>query len=327
VPQCGAVPAAKLQHNIIIGNNRQQQQSTMTIPQDVLTPINIEVTSGGVDSTELLELGSSQQQDDADSQHRQASIIVEDPLPRNYSHLLEIHESDSEAVRKWKSSPWAVGLARATWQEELSKADDDNLSSSGHLRISGLVCGSCLKMERLGHMSILWKTSPKDDTKPQIRLMAGPFWFVTVFVTIPVIVAISLFIFLRYIHGCFPIYVSVLWGVSLALCLLSLVRASTMDPGIPHRYHESPHEGWIWNDQAKSYRSPTAKYVTSCAVVVEGYDHVCPWVGTAIGANNMRWFRRFVWMVGICLITDVVLILLVFQGGVITMTETCAGLV
>jgi hypothetical protein len=306
----------------------------MTILQDVPPPVNIELTADGGESTELLELGYSHQQDDGDHPERQAPLeghadaIVEDPLPRT-SQSLVIHENDSDAVRKWKSSPWAVGLARATWQEELlAKEDDESLSnnSGGHLRISGLVCGSCLKMERLGNMTILWKTYPKDDTKPRIRLMAGPFWFVTIFVTIPVVSGISFFIFFRYVLGCFPVYITILWGVALALCLLSLVRASTMDPGIPFRYHESPQEGWIWNDQAKSYRSPTAKYVTACAVLVEGYDHVCPWVGTAIGANNMLWFRRFVWMIGICLIMDVVLIFLVFHEGVITSPETCAGL-
>ena len=27
-------------------------------------------------------------------------------------------------------------------------------------------------------------------------------------------------------------------------------------------------------------------------VLIEGYDHLCPWSGTVIGKKNMVWFRR-----------------------------------
>ena len=37
-----------------------------------------------------------------------------------------------------------------------------------------------------------------------------------------------------------------------------------------------------------------AIYCRDCGVVVRGYDHLCPWTGTAIGERNLRCFYTFV---------------------------------
>ncbi|CAB9513651.1 expressed unknown protein [Seminavis robusta] len=298
------------------------RQNEDFIHEDAVPPnVELQKPEGSASELELITTGKEEH----DVEEQAAAAVVEDPPPRRRSSQfssVSVHEGDSDSVRQWKSSPFAVGLVPRTWQEEMDPGREDK--SSIPLRISGLVCGTFLKRERLGHNTILWKTN--DGDKPRIRLMTGPFWFVTAFVTIPIISAISFVLFFQYIAGCFPVWVSIIWGVCLATCLFSLVRAATMDPGIQYRYLESPQDGWIWNDQAKTYRSPTAKYVSTCAVVVEGYDHVCPWVGTAIGANNMRWFRRFVWMVGICFVLDAILIMMYAHGGISTVTVGCSGL-
>ena len=47
-----------------------------------------------------------------------------------------------------------------------------------------------------------------------------------------------------------------------------------------------------------------------CGVVVEDYDHTCPWTGTAIGKGNIKWFYLFTGgllpLIGLCVICNVV---------------------
>ena len=43
-------------------------------------------------------------------------------------------------------------------------------------------------------------------------------------------------------------------------------------------------------------------------VIIEEFDHTCPWTGTAIGKKNMGSFQWFIGMVFICLIMDIFLL-------------------
>ena len=45
---------------------------------------------------------------------------------------------------------------------------------------------------------------------------------------------------------------------------------------------------WAYCDRTKTWRPTTAKYADDCNVLVDKYDHTCPWTGTAIGGNNMK---------------------------------------
>mmetsp|Transcript_21876 Transcript_21876/g.62345 ORF Transcript_21876/g.62345 Transcript_21876/m.62345 type:complete len:187 (-) Transcript_21876:277-837(-) len=80
---------------------------------------------------------------------------------------------------------------------------------------------------------------------------------------------------------------------------------------VMYRYDERPEgeegQDWRWNDQAQTYRPKEARYDPECGVVVEGFDHTCPWTGTAIGSRNMFWFRIFTGMVPICIAWSIVL--------------------
>jgi hypothetical protein len=48
-----------------------------------------------------------------------------------------------------------------------------------------------------------------------------------------------------------------------------------------------------YDDRTKSWRPISARYAEDCGVLIEGYDHTCPWTGTAIGAGNLKYFYMF----------------------------------
>jgi DHHC palmitoyltransferase len=49
---------------------------------------------------------------------------------------------------------------------------------------------------------------------------------------------------------------------------------------------EAGHGGWFWNEQVGSYRPPGALYCRECGVLIQDYDHLCPWTGTGIGRDK-----------------------------------------
>lgn len=57
---------------------------------------------------------------------------------------------------------------------------------------------------------------------------------------------------------------------------------------------EAGQGGWFWNEQVGSFRPPGALYCRECGVLVQDYDHLCPWTGTSIGRDNMWAFKSFV---------------------------------
>jgi hypothetical protein len=48
---------------------------------------------------------------------------------------------------------------------------------------------------------------------------------------------------------------------------------------------EAGEGGWFWNEQVGSYRPPGALYCRECGVLIQDYDHLCPWTGTGIGGR------------------------------------------
>lgn len=84
-----------------------------------------------------------------------------------------------------------------------------------------------------------------------------------------------------------PVVVAVL---SLLFCV------SCRDPGLMERVtdEEAGEGGWFWNEQVGSYRPPGALYCRECGVLIQDYDHLCPWTGTGIGKKNMWAFKAFV---------------------------------
>ena len=85
-----------------------------------------------------------------------------------------------------------------------------------------------------------------------------------------------------------------MWLLTAASCVLLFV-VGLADPGILPHYAEPPTgaEAWRFSLQAKTYRPPDALYTRDCNVIIDGFDHVCPWTGTAIGRRNLAAFNIF----------------------------------
>jgi hypothetical protein len=149
----------------------------------------------------------------------------------------------------------------------------------------------------------------------KLDVVVGPYWPMMLCVTYPLIFIVT-FLVGRSTWGNQHIAVSVVWllaSLSLPLCLAGV---ACRDPGILPRYSAQPEASWRWNSQALTYRPPGSIYDSECGVVIEEFDHVCPWTGTAIGAKNMTAFKLFV--SGICtmIVVDVILC-----AGVLAFTE------
>ncbi|OEU18747.1 hypothetical protein FRACYDRAFT_274878 [Fragilariopsis cylindrus CCMP1102] len=191
---------------------------------------------------------------------------------------------------------------------------------------SAIMC-SVLGAGRIGNMAILkqsteWVTEEVPDeenggmktnrfTQPRLDFVVGPYWPMLCMVTYPLILGVSGMTLVMAIPKVNPL-IGFVW----AICTIGLISALAMtafrDPGIQRRCSDPPpdQEGnqWRWNDRALSYRPRGAWYDPDTGVIVEGFDHTCPWTGTAIGKKNMLAFQCFVTLVFVCLIFDIVLL-------------------
>jgi hypothetical protein len=143
---------------------------------------------------------------------------------------------------------------------------------------------------------------------PKLDCVVGPFWPVMAFVTFPLIIGGGIVIGFLCLPDLNPLF-----GVVLVLLVsftsYYLGKTACTDPGILKRSHEKP-EGtnWIYSDQAQTFRPRGAMYCSECNVIIEEYDHVCPWTGTGIGKGNMPWFGRFTTCVCLLFLYAIVLV-------------------
>uniref|UniRef100_A0A7S2WV94 Palmitoyltransferase n=2 Tax=Rhizochromulina marina TaxID=1034831 RepID=A0A7S2WV94_9STRA len=150
----------------------------------------------------------------------------------------------------------------------------------------------------------------------RLLCLLGPFWPCLCLVTYPLILAVSLVSAMFFIPSAPPL-VGVAWVCCTVVLLASLSLTACMDPGIVRRTEEHP-EGlpdWRWSDQAQTFRPPRSVYDHDCGVVIEEFDHTCPWTGTGIGRFNMPCFSTFVGCVCICLVFNLLLFMGVFGDG------------
>jgi len=288
----------------------------MSVRYERITPESLNLTL-----VEKLEIGAH-----SDDEEDYRDLSISERIKR---------ERDLAKVQCWKESPYAVGLVEVSWRDELSRKQDiensrnccRNMCSQdvdpmcGCLYMSGLVC-SLLGARRLGNMAVLKEsieTVVEDDadvingdvrrvSRRKIELVVGPYWPMLFFVTYPLILIISGWTAVRAIPGKHPLFILFWLICTLSLCS-SLFGVGCRDPGILLRRRDAPTDpAWRWNDQAQTYRPRNAVYDPDCAVVVEQFDHTCPWTGTAIGKRNMASFQLFVAMVFFCLIMDIILL-------------------
>lgn len=217
-------------------------------------------------------------------------------------------------------------------------ADEEIDPTCGCLYASGVVC-SKVGAGRIGNMAVLregeeWHDEevPHDPDasdsvgnggegggegekmtrrvrRRTIEMVVGPYWPMLFFVTWPLVLGVSMLTAIKAIPSkSFPFVV--VWAVCTGGLIYALFSVSCRDPGIMRRHEIRPVDGdqWRWNDQAQTYRPRGAVYDPDCAVVVEDFDHTCPWTGTAIGKKNMPPFQAFVALVFVCLILDIFLL-------------------
>jgi hypothetical protein len=111
-------------------------------------------------------------------------------------------------------------------------------------------------------------------TRPKLLWVMGPYWTVNLFITFPLILGASGWVCYRRVVGA-NIAIVVTWSLGTFLLVLSLSMISCRNPGILYRHSQPPPhtENWRWNDQAKTYRPPQARFDPETQVVVEGFDH------------------------------------------------------
>lgn len=122
-------------------------------------------------------------------------------------------------VRRWKESPFAVGLTESNWMDERSRPlkptstygeADMEPDHSGCLCCSAKVC-PMLGASRVGNMIVLrqsqnWTEEEVVDeetgelvklkvSRPSLDIVVGPYWPMLVFVTYPLILGVSVWTF------------------------------------------------------------------------------------------------------------------------------------
>ncbi|CAJ1966937.1 unnamed protein product [Cylindrotheca closterium] len=267
------------------------------------TPVNKEITT-----TDDVEGQKVTKRKKGNAQHQESS----DPREQKLMH--------------WRNSIYAVGRVNIDWKDENPfLSHPPGHKRNDNVAWSGVVCGSCLTcVGRIGNMAVFYSTMEEYEAveksegredrvvkrkRPRPVCMVGPYWPVNLCLTWPLILGISGWtLFTKVIYQNFVIIIT--WSLcTFALCA-SLLLVSCTNPGILYRHEEAPpgEEGsWQWNDQARTYRPSNARFDTECQVVIEEFDHTCPWTGTGIGGGNMKHFKSFVFMVPVCIIYTVVL--------------------
>ena len=101
----------------------------------------------------------------------------------------------------------------------------------------------------------------------------------------------------------------IVWALSVLCLVTALSCVAFRDPGVLRRHPEKPEANWRWNVQARTFRPPGACYDEDLGLVVEGFDHVCPWTGTGIGERNICAFHTFVTTLCVCIVVDVLIVM------------------
>lgn len=269
-------------------------------------------TTVGTSSTTYVETDQIEQVEE--SSRRPLTSILRDEGIRSE---IVVVDDDNEMIRHWKESPFAVGLTKATWADE-DIGCCELLRNFTPITLSACFC-SKVGAGRVGNMIVLAQrmeeyrdeATGRTRRRPRLLWVMGPYWMVMLCITLPVFTVLSFWtIYTELLDA--PLVIVIAWAICTCVLFLALFMVSCKDPGIIYR-HDAPPNGeensWRWNDQALTYRPASAKYDTECAAIVERFDHVCPWMGTAIGINNIMWFRVFVTFAAVAVVFNAVLLI------------------
>eukprot|EP00543_Licmophora_paradoxa_P002947 CAMPEP_0202448964 /NCGR_PEP_ID=MMETSP1360-20130828/7758_1 /ASSEMBLY_ACC=CAM_ASM_000848 /TAXON_ID=515479 /ORGANISM="Licmophora paradoxa, Strain CCMP2313" /LENGTH=144 /DNA_ID=CAMNT_0049066761 /DNA_START=19 /DNA_END=450 /DNA_ORIENTATION=+ len=116
-------------------------------------------------------------------------------------------------------------------------------------------------------------------TRPRLIWIMGPYWPMLMFVTYPLILGVSAWTLFTVLSRQLIIIQAFWWCATLGL-IYALAMTAFRDPGILYKHASPPpqnEQSWRWNDTAQTYRPLRAFYDPDCAVIVEEFDHTCPW--------------------------------------------------
>jgi hypothetical protein len=214
-------------------------------------------------------------------------------------------DAEERKTKHWMESPFAVGCVNATWQDDRPVGgwwwNSSNQQQEHAYReidktypVTSVVC-SCVGATRLGNLSVLSQSIEEYDdvevnpingevlathrkTRPRLLWVCGPYWTVNVFLTFPLILIVSGCVGYFKVFNGTPYAIQITWVLGTCFLLGSLAMISCRNPGILHRHSQPPPgteeaEEWRWNDQARTYRPPKARFDPECQVVIEGFDH------------------------------------------------------
>lgn len=212
------------------------------------------------------------------------------------------NEAYNLKIKHWKDSPFAVGLTEITWADEKLKmggrgpnGDDSSVDSTNCLCFSAAICPHIPGVVRVGNMSVFKQSTLTMDveeedeetgevrlvrtTRPKLEIVVGPYWPMLLLLTYPLILGISGWTLVTAIPGK-PLLLQMAWSTCTIGLIVALALTAFRDPGIMYRRHLPPQNTitqWRWSDQAQTFRPRGSVYDPDTGVVVEEFDHTCPW--------------------------------------------------
>lgn len=196
---------------------------------------------------------------------------------------MDVEEQNSAVIAEDEPVEYATGSRQFPGSDEVSDVCDPAFGRH--------VCCCCGAGRFVGNMVVLAR-----DRRGRIWLIVGPYWTMLVFVTLPLTVVGPALIAALWCSRLHPA-IQFTYAAVVALVGIALLSTALFDPGVLIRHHDCPKDNWTWNDQARTFKPPTARYCPWCDCVINHLDHTCPWTGTAIAQNNIWSFRIFVTLV------------------------------
>lgn len=109
-------------------------------------------------------------------------VADEDDTVEQSSHE---EDKDESMRRRWKESPFAVGLTKTTWADEEATCATFCSAYCSNSRYSYVLCSAifCRGAGRVGNMVVLWRrmeeildASGQKIRRPRIMCVVGPYW-------------------------------------------------------------------------------------------------------------------------------------------------------
>ncbi|KAJ8607370.1 hypothetical protein CTAYLR_010772 [Chrysophaeum taylorii] len=172
------------------------------------------------------------------------------------------------------------------------------------------VCCNLVRVRKVGNFYILAEWRRRDGKKR--RMLLGPYWHFLL-VTLVVIAAVSVMIYAFVVPA--EDEIERVIGLTVTMLAVSgLLCTALTDPGIFPRYSKPLVENWTYSEYAQSYRPPGVIFCQQSQVLIEDYNHFCPWSGTVIGKGNEAYFQVFIVAIVVAFLYDLLVIALSLEN-------------